>query len=148
MVAISPGLVPEAAVVEMTTGLDLAQLAGRRRAARHAAAPRAPRARLPGARCAPTSPAGAAGRLALLRLPTGPCVRVDTGVAEGDELRAGDSMLATIIAWGTGRAEALARLRRALAETLVVVEGGTTNHGFLLDARRAPRGARRRADTS
>ena len=53
-------------------------------------------------------------------------------------------MIAKLIAWGRDRDEALARLRRALAETMVVVEGGTTNQGFLLDAARPPRGARGR----
>ena len=43
-----------------------------------------------------------------------------------------DSMIAKMIAWGRDRDEALARLRRALAETMVVVDGGTTNQGFLL----------------
>ena len=41
-------------------------------------------------------------------------------------------MIAKIIAWGSNRGEALARLRRALADTMVVVDGGTTNQGFLL----------------
>ena len=78
--------------------------------------------------------APAPGRIALLRLPTGPGVRVDTGVAEGDVIPAEfDSMIAKIIAWGEDRDEALARLRRALADTMVVVDGGTTNQGFLLE---------------
>jgi acetyl/propionyl-CoA carboxylase alpha subunit len=60
-------------------------------------------------------------------------VRVDTGVAEGDVIPPDfDSMIAKVIAWGRDRAEALARLRRALADTMVVIEGGTTNQGFLL----------------
>ena len=42
-------------------------------------------------------------------------------------------MIAKIIAWGADRDEALARLRRALADTMVVVDGGTTNQGFLLE---------------
>ncbi len=75
----------------------------------------------------------APGRIAMLRLPTGPGLRIDTGVAEGDVIPSEfDSMIAKIIAWGRDRDEALARLRRALAETMVVVEGGTTNQGFLL----------------
>jgi acetyl/propionyl-CoA carboxylase alpha subunit len=75
----------------------------------------------------------APGRIALLRLPTGPGVRVDTGVAEGDTIPPEfDSMVAKLIAWGRDRDEALSRLRRALGETMVVVEGGTTNQGFLL----------------
>ena len=75
----------------------------------------------------------APGPLALLRLPTGPGVRVDTGVAEGDVIAAEfDSTIAKIIAWGRDRDEALARLHRALSETMIVVDGGTTNQGFLL----------------
>ena len=77
--------------------------------------------------------APAPGRLTLLRLPMGPGIRVDTGVAEGDVIPAEfDSMIGKVIAWGSTRAEAVARLRRALADTLAVVEGGTTNQGFLL----------------
>ncbi len=78
--------------------------------------------------------APAPGRLALLRLPTGPGVRVDTGIAEGDLIPADfDSMIGKLIAWGRDRQEALARLRRAVADTVAVVEGGTTNQGFLLE---------------
>ena len=36
-------------------------------------------------------------------------------------------------AWGRDRDEALARLRRALSDTVVVVDGGTINQGFLLE---------------
>jgi acetyl/propionyl-CoA carboxylase alpha subunit len=74
------------------------------------------------------------GRVEMLRLPTGPGLRVDSGVAEGDEIPAEfDSMVAKLIAWGRDRGEALARLRRALAETMVVLGDGTTNQGFLLE---------------
>ncbi|HEY7514350.1 MAG TPA: biotin/lipoyl-containing protein, partial [Vicinamibacteria bacterium] len=44
-----------------------------------------------------------------------------------------DSMVAKVIAHGRDRAEALARLRRALADSAIVLEGGTTNRAFLLD---------------
>ncbi|WP_048876635.1 acetyl/propionyl/methylcrotonyl-CoA carboxylase subunit alpha, partial [Saccharomonospora saliphila] len=78
--------------------------------------------------------APAPGRISLLRLPAGPGVRVDTGVSEGDTIPADfDSMIAKIIAYGRDRAEALARLRRAVAQTSVLVEGGATNKSFLLD---------------
>jgi acetyl/propionyl-CoA carboxylase alpha subunit/acetyl-CoA carboxylase carboxyltransferase component len=78
--------------------------------------------------------APAPGRIALMRLPTGPGLRVDTGVAKGDVIPPDfDSMIAKVIAWGRDRDEALARLRRALADTVVVVDGGTTNQGFLLE---------------
>ena len=74
------------------------------------------------------------GRIARLVLPTGPGIRVDTGVAEGDEIPADfDSMIAKIIAHGRDRDEALGRLRRAMAETVVLIEGGATNKSFVLD---------------
>ena len=74
------------------------------------------------------------GRIARLDLPAGPGIRVDTGVAEGDTIPADfDSMIAKIIAYGRTRAEALGRLRRALAETTVVIDGGATNKSFILE---------------
>ncbi|HET6692991.1 MAG TPA: biotin carboxylase N-terminal domain-containing protein, partial [Pedococcus sp.] len=74
------------------------------------------------------------GRIALLELPSGPGIRVDTGVGEGDTIPADfDSMIAKIIAVGSSRTEALARLRRAVHETTVVIEGGATNKSFILD---------------
>ena len=78
--------------------------------------------------------APAPGRISLLRLPSGPGIRVDTGVAEGDTVPAEfDSMIAKIIAHGATREQAIARLRRAVADTMVVIEEGTTNQGFLLE---------------
>jgi acetyl/propionyl-CoA carboxylase alpha subunit/acetyl-CoA carboxylase carboxyltransferase component len=83
--------------------------------------------------------APASGRIELLTLPTGPGIRVDTGVAEGDVIPPEyDSMIAKIMAWGRDRDEALARLRRALSETTVLVEGGTTNRAFLQDLLQDP----------
>src|SRR6476659_9627683 len=74
------------------------------------------------------------GRISLLTFPTGPGIRVDTGVGEGDSIPADfDSMIAKIIAYGRDRDEALARLRRAMAETTVVIDGGSTNKSFILD---------------
>jgi acetyl/propionyl-CoA carboxylase alpha subunit len=74
------------------------------------------------------------GRISLLRLPTGPGVRVDTGVAEGDDVPAEfDSMIAKIIALGSTREQAIARLQRAVADTIVALDEGTTNQGFLLE---------------
>ena len=68
-----------------------------------------------------------------LRLASGPGLRVDTGIAEGDEIPSDfDSMIAKIIAHGRTREEAMARLRRALLESEVVIRGGTSNKGFLL----------------
>ncbi|MEU4163677.1 biotin carboxylase N-terminal domain-containing protein [Actinoplanes sp. NPDC026670] len=74
------------------------------------------------------------GRITRLALPAGPGIRVDTGVSEGDSIPAAfDSMIAKIIAYGKDRDEALGRLRRAMAETTVIIEGGSTNKSFVLD---------------
>ena len=76
----------------------------------------------------------ATGTVALLRLPGGPGVRVDRGAAEGDTVtRHVGAAIATLTAWGRNRSEAVARLRRALTETVVVIEGGATNRGILLE---------------
>jgi acetyl/propionyl-CoA carboxylase alpha subunit len=69
-----------------------------------------------------------AGRIDRLRLPSS--VRVETGVAEGDEVgTAYDPMIAKLIAHGPTRDDALDRLAAALAET--EVGGVTTNLPFL-----------------
>jgi acetyl/propionyl-CoA carboxylase alpha subunit len=69
-----------------------------------------------------------AGRIERLRLPTR--IRVDAGVEEGDEVGlAYDPMIAKLIAHGATRAEALERLREALAEAEVA--GVVTNLPFL-----------------
>ncbi len=92
--------------------------------------------------------APAPGRVALLTLPAGPGVRVDTGLAEGDTIPADfDSMVAKVIAYGRDRTEAMARLRRALLATHVVVEGGATNKSFLLDLLDQPEVVDGSADT-
>ena len=78
--------------------------------------------------------APAPGRIARVSFPVGPGIRVDTGVSEGDTIPAEfDSMIAKIIAYGHDREEALGRLRRAMAQTTVVVSGGATNKSFVLD---------------
>ncbi len=69
-----------------------------------------------------------AGTIERLVLPR--AVRVDAGVEEGDAISTSyDPMIAKLIATGSTREEALARLTAALAETLVV--GVTTNLPFL-----------------
>ncbi|GAB3519632.1 ATP-binding protein [Phytohabitans suffuscus] len=88
------------------------------------------------------------GRIARLDLPVGPGIRVDTGVSEGDTIPADfDSMIAKIIAYGRDRAEALGRLRRAMAQTTVVIEGGATNRSFVLDLLDQPEVVDASADT-
>ena len=59
----------------------------------------------------------APGTVTRYRLPSGPGVRVDSGVVEGDTIGgAFDSMLAKLIVTGRTRQQALERSRRALAE--------------------------------
>jgi acetyl-CoA carboxylase biotin carboxylase subunit len=61
------------------------------------------------------------GRITALRLPGGPGVRDDSGVYEGYEVPLHyDPLLSKLVAWGRSRAEALARLRRAVAEYRVL----------------------------
>jgi acetyl/propionyl-CoA carboxylase alpha subunit len=69
-----------------------------------------------------------AGTLARLRLPDS--VRVEAGVAEGDEVvLAYDPLIAKLIAYGDSRGQALDRLAEALSNT--EVRGVTTNLPFL-----------------
>ncbi|NEW53841.1 ATP-grasp domain-containing protein [Nocardia cyriacigeorgica] len=92
--------------------------------------------------------APAPGRIALLDLPAGPGIRVDTGVSQGDTIPADfDSMIAKIIAYGRDREEALGRLRRAVGETRVIIEGGATNKSFVLDLLEQPEVIDASADT-
>lgn len=71
-------------------------------------------------------------------LPTGPGVRVDTGVYSGYSIpRFYDSMISKVICWGETRGEAILRMRRALEEYKIV--GVKTNipfHQNLLDSHR------------
>jgi acetyl/propionyl-CoA carboxylase alpha subunit len=57
------------------------------------------------------------GTITGLTAPTGPGVRVDSGVYEGFEISPYyDSLIAKLICWGESRGEALLRMRRALEE--------------------------------
>jgi 3-methylcrotonyl-CoA carboxylase alpha subunit len=72
----------------------------------------------------------ATGRLARLRLPTWPGVRVDAGVREGDEVGVRyDPLLAKVIAHAEDRDACIERMAAALADTAVL--GVQTNLGFL-----------------
>jgi acetyl-CoA carboxylase biotin carboxylase subunit len=73
----------------------------------------------------------ATGRLEYLRAPSGPGVRWDAGVEAGNEVSLWyDSLLGKVITWGRDRADAIARMRRALEELVVV--GVATNQSFHL----------------
>ena len=78
--------------------------------------------------------AAAPGTIEYFRVATGPGVRVDTGVSEGESIPADfDSMIAKVIGFGKTRKEALSRLRRALQDSAIVIKGGTSNKAFLLE---------------
>jgi acetyl/propionyl-CoA carboxylase alpha subunit/acetyl-CoA carboxylase carboxyltransferase component len=128
----------EHAVTEETSALDLVKLQLHvARGGRLVGQPPRARGHAIEARLCAEDPeqgfAPAPGRIVLWRPPSGPGIRVDTGVAEGDDVAPEfDSLIAKIVAWGTDRTEALARLRRALAASTIVLDGGTTNRSFLL----------------
>lgn len=57
------------------------------------------------------------GRIEATRIPSGPGIRMDNGVYPGFTVPTDyDPLLGKLIAWGQDRAEAIARLRRALGE--------------------------------
>jgi acetyl-CoA carboxylase biotin carboxylase subunit len=69
------------------------------------------------------------GRIAYLRIPSGPGIRWDGGYELGDEVTLFyDSLLGKLIAWGGTRDEAIRRMRRALDE--LVVAGVATSLPF------------------
>ncbi len=140
-------------ITELTTGTDLVRLqlhvagGGRLEGGKPAESGHAIEARL-NAEDPDRDFAPAPGRIARLALPAGPGIRVDTGVSEGDTIPADfDSMIAKIIAYGRDRSEALGRLRRAMAETTVIIEGGATNKSFVLDLLDQPEVIEATADT-
>jgi acetyl/propionyl-CoA carboxylase alpha subunit/acetyl-CoA carboxylase carboxyltransferase component len=126
-------------VTECTTGLDLVKLqihvarGGRLEGECPRSTGHAIEARL-NAEDPDSGFAAAPGLIERFRIATGPGVRVDTGVAEGETIPADfDSMVAKIIAYGQNRREALSRLRRALQDSVVVIKGGASNKAFLLE---------------
>lgn len=78
------------------------------------------------------------GRITHTLLPTGPGIRVDTGVFIGFEVSPYyDSLISKLIVWGETRGEAILRMRRALEEYKIL--GVRTNipfHQTLMDSHR------------
>ncbi|MDI6695124.1 MAG: acetyl-CoA carboxylase biotin carboxylase subunit [Anaerolineales bacterium] len=78
------------------------------------------------------------GRITHISTPTGPGVRVDSGIYPGFEISPYyDSLISKLITWGETRAEAILRMRRALEEFILV--GVRTNipfHQNLMDSHR------------
>lgn len=79
-----------------------------------------------------------AGKITQSILPTGPGVRVDTGVYPGFEISPYyDSLISKLICWGETRGEAILRMRRALEEYRIL--GVKTNipfHQNIMDSHR------------
>ena len=114
----NPRLQVEHGVTEETTGLDLARLqialaGGAKLADLGIVLPPVSR----GAAIEWRIVAESGGRLTRLRPPTGPGLRVDIGVAEGEEIGLGyDPLVAKLIVRGADLADAARRSRRALGE--------------------------------
>ncbi|MER6140885.1 biotin carboxylase N-terminal domain-containing protein [Streptomyces sparsogenes] len=81
-----------------------------------------------------------------LAVAEGPGLRVDSGLADGDEITVHyDPMLAKVIAWAPTRAEAVRRLAHALERARL--HGPVTNRDLLVRALRHPEFADARMDT-
>jgi acetyl-CoA carboxylase biotin carboxylase subunit len=76
------------------------------------------------------------GKITSLNIPTGPGVRVDSGVYAGFEITPFyDSMIAKLICWGEDRGEAILRMRRALEEyTIMGVKHNIPFHQNLMNS--------------
>lgn len=73
------------------------------------------------------------GRIEKLRWPTGPGIRVDSGIEEGQTVGTQfDSMIGKLIVFAQNRDHALARLRYSLDETVILGSAGFgTNQNYL-----------------
>jgi acetyl-CoA carboxylase biotin carboxylase subunit len=78
------------------------------------------------------------GRITHSLIPTGPGVRVDTGVYPGFEITPFyDPMIAKLIVWGETRAQAILRMRRALEEyRLLGIKTNIPFHQNMMDSHR------------
>lgn len=87
------------------------------------------------------------GKIKELNIPGGNGIRVDTAIYSGYTIPPNyDSMLAKIIAFGTTRNEAIAKMKRALEE--LVIDGVDTNRDFLFEIIKNPNFIRGNFDTS
>ncbi len=140
LTSVHPAALPWHAATEQATGLDSvslrlavalgARLTGAQPTPRGHAATAMIRAEDP---LSGFRPGG--GTIAALRFPGGPGIRVDVCGAAGDVLEpAGGAgpVVASITAWGPERSVALQRLRRAVAESVVVVGDESTDRSFVL----------------
>ncbi|MED5465513.1 MAG: biotin carboxylase N-terminal domain-containing protein, partial [Myxococcota bacterium] len=78
--------------------------------------------------------APSAGTIVRFEAPQGPGIRFDSGYASGDTIPSEfDSNIAKVIASGTNRLEAWARLQTVLRDTVVAITGGPTNRSLLME---------------
>jgi acetyl-CoA carboxylase biotin carboxylase subunit len=77
-----------------------------------------------------------------VRLPGGPGIRIDSYLAAGYTVpQLYDTLLAKVIAWAPDRTQAIARMERALAETVLLGPATTLGlHRRLLQSGRFRRG--------
>ena len=76
----------------------------------------------------------APGRIVRFEPPLGPRVRIDSGVVAGSTVPPDfDSLVSKVIAVGEDRDDARARLQCVLQDLELVIEGGATNRGYLLE---------------
>ena len=135
----NPRLQVEHGITEALTGLDLVELQIRVARGESLAelAWREEGAAIEARVCAEDPDAGflpTPGRIACFDAALGPRVRVDSGVTLDTVVPgAFDSLIAKVIASGGTREEARARLACALADFELLIEGGATNKGFLID---------------
>ncbi len=75
------------------------------------------------------------GRITLTRPPTGPGIRIDTGVYAGFEISPYyDPLISKIVAWGETRSQAIIRMRRALEEYKIIgVRSNIPFHQTMMD---------------
>ncbi|MFI5395061.1 MAG: carboxyl transferase domain-containing protein [Candidatus Binatia bacterium] len=141
---VNPRLQVEHGITEATTGIDLVELQIRigRGESLPAVAPRCHGVAIEARVCAEDPDAGflpAPGRVVRFDPPLAPSVRVDTGVVAGSIIPADfDSLVAKVIATGDTREQARVRLACALSDLELVIAGGATNKGYLLDLLAAP----------
>ncbi len=140
---VNPRLQVEHGVTEAVRGCDLVALQIRIARGEAIEAPQPARGHAIEARICAEDPgndfAPAPGRIALLDLPIGPGIRCDCSAATGTTIPSEfDSLVAKLIAHAPTREEAVARLRASLGDLRLVIAGGATNKGFLLNLLEAP----------
>ncbi|MEZ4332320.1 MAG: carboxyl transferase domain-containing protein [Myxococcota bacterium] len=136
---VNPRLQVEHGLTELIAGIDLVEI--QIRIARGESIADIPRQRrgvaLEARVCAEDPDEGflpSPGRIVLFEPALGPHTRVDSGVTTETVISSDfDSLIAKVITVGENRRETIARLACALRDFELVVAGGATNKGYLLD---------------